>query len=72
MKPKEFRHSEFEDQEDWEEQEAEQKNEFHGDADKVNRANTSRNMLKEIQARNRKKIVSLGIGYSKDSEKRTK
>lgn len=72
MQRKEFKRSQFEDHEDWEEQEAEKRTEFHDDENKVAKANTSSSMLQQIQARNKRKLLDNGVGYSKDAEKRTK
>lgn len=71
MDRREFEKSQFDEQEDWERDEAERRADFHGDRRRVGRANTANSMLKKIHQRNLQRIQNEGIGYSKDAGKRT-
>ena len=63
--------SEFEEHEEWEQEEVERRNNFHGDAEQiVRRANTTSDLLRSVQQRNLQRIKEQGVGYSKDAKKR--
>lgn len=71
IKPNYLKKSEFADQEEWEQEEIERRDRFHGDKSAiVRRANTASHMLQDIHRRNKQRIKDRGVGYSKDAKTR--
>lgn len=71
IKPNILEQSEFADHEEWEQEEIQRRDEFHGDRGAIaRRANTASYMLQDIHRRNKQRIKERGVGYSKDAKTR--